>query len=606
MRSGAYRDYYDRQYAARLRRRSEPMSTDELRGVVLAGGTGSRLFPLTKVTNKHLLPVGREPMIFHPVRKLVEAGIREILIVTGTEHMGDVVGLLGSGKDFGCEFTYRVQDEAGGIAQALGLARRFGRGGRLAVILGDNIFEGSIAPFAEALPAAADAARKVLVQEVDDPGRYGVAEIEGDRVVRIVEKPKQPVSRLAVTGIYFYDETRSRGDRGPEAVRARRAGDHRRQQRLHRARRSDLRRAARLVDRRRHVRVARPRQRIAEGREVAGAPLRAPARVLSSGGRPCDICGSWLTVGLENWRSDWVNGSSAGKPFRPPARSCPGVTSWRGARSTRRGCCAKSCGRWRIPSNPPPPGSRGAVALSLHRDLIYWMLVAGGHSPEGTPDLAALWQQAPRDKLLRAAGGEEKLASVQRLLIGLSPPASLDAGDEDVGHVQAFADALYGDLVAPRRRVARLVAWRWLRLAAAATAVVAVVLVVRTATMGPNLAAKAKMMVSSRLPECAGDPGCADLLFHTNQENGPWVEFDLGAPVPIHVIEVHNRPDCCQDRAVPLVAEISTDHVGWREVGHRDKEFSSWTAKFPRTVARYVRLRVPRHTYFGFEGVAIR
>ncbi|HEY7370712.1 MAG TPA: sugar phosphate nucleotidyltransferase [Polyangia bacterium] len=177
-----------------------------MRGVVLAGGTGSRLFPLTKVTNKHLLPVGREPMIFHPVKKLVEAGIHEILIVTGTEHMGDVVGLLGSGKDFGCEFTYRVQDEAGGIAQALGLARRFGRGGRLAVILGDNIFEKSIAGFAEAYRNQPSGA-KVLVQEVDDPGRYGVAEIDGDRVVRIVEKPKQPKSRLAVTGIYFYDES---------------------------------------------------------------------------------------------------------------------------------------------------------------------------------------------------------------------------------------------------------------------------------------------------------------------------------------------------------------------------------------------------------------
>jgi glucose-1-phosphate thymidylyltransferase len=182
------------------------MSTHELRGVVLAGGTGSRLFPLTKVTNKHLLPVGREPMIFHPVKKLIEAGIHEILIVTGTEHMGDVVGLLGSGKDFGCEFTYRVQDEAGGIAQALGLARRFGRGGRLAVILGDNIFEKSIAPFAQAYREQPSGA-KVLVQEVDDPGRYGVAEIDGDRVVRIVEKPKQPKTRLAVTGIYFYDET---------------------------------------------------------------------------------------------------------------------------------------------------------------------------------------------------------------------------------------------------------------------------------------------------------------------------------------------------------------------------------------------------------------
>ena len=179
---------------------------DELRGVILAGGTGSRLYPLTKVTNKHLLPVGREPMIFHPVGKLVEAGIHEILIVTGTEHMGAVVGLLGSGKDFGCEFTYRVQDQAGGIAQALGLARRFGRGGRLVVILGDNIFEGSIANFAEAYRKQPSGA-KILVQEVNDPGRYGVAVTEGNRVVRIVEKPKDPPSRLAVTGIYFYDES---------------------------------------------------------------------------------------------------------------------------------------------------------------------------------------------------------------------------------------------------------------------------------------------------------------------------------------------------------------------------------------------------------------
>ena len=178
---------------------------NELRGVVLAGGTGSRLFPLTKVTNKHLLPVGHEPMIFHPVKKLIEAGIREILIVTGTEHMGAVVGLLGSGKDFGCELTYRVQDEAGGIAQALGLARRFGRGGRLVVVLGDNIFESSLAPFAAAFRKQPHGA-KILVKEVPDPGRYGVAVTEAGKVVRIIEKPKDPPSALAVTGVYFYDE----------------------------------------------------------------------------------------------------------------------------------------------------------------------------------------------------------------------------------------------------------------------------------------------------------------------------------------------------------------------------------------------------------------
>ncbi len=178
----------------------------QLRGIVLAGGTGSRLYPLTKATNKHLLPVGPEPMVYHPIKKLVSAGITEILLVTGTEHMGAVVTLLGSGKDFGCEFTYRVQDEAGGIAQALGLARRFGRGGRLAVILGDNIFDASIAPFAEAFRKQPSGA-KVLLKDVPDAERYGVAVTKGDKVVQIVEKPKVPPSRLAVTGIYFYDET---------------------------------------------------------------------------------------------------------------------------------------------------------------------------------------------------------------------------------------------------------------------------------------------------------------------------------------------------------------------------------------------------------------
>jgi glucose-1-phosphate thymidylyltransferase len=115
-----------------------------MKGIILAGGTGSRLFPLTKVTNKHLLPVGDKPMIFYPVEKLCGAGIKEILIVTGVEHMGDVVSLLGSGKDFGCQFTYRVQDEAGGIAQALGLASQFAKDDKMCVILGDNIFYDSI------------------------------------------------------------------------------------------------------------------------------------------------------------------------------------------------------------------------------------------------------------------------------------------------------------------------------------------------------------------------------------------------------------------------------------------------------------------------------
>ena len=176
-----------------------------MKGIILAGGTGSRLYPLTKVTNKHLLPVGREPMIFHPLRKLTEAGIDEILIVTGVEHMGAVVTLLGSGKEFGCRFTYKVQDEAGGIAQALGLAENFAGDELVCVVLGDNVFEDPLAPSVAAFRAQRKGAR-LLLKQVPDPQRFGVAEVDGSRVVRIVEKPKRPRSDLAVVGIYFYDQ----------------------------------------------------------------------------------------------------------------------------------------------------------------------------------------------------------------------------------------------------------------------------------------------------------------------------------------------------------------------------------------------------------------
>jgi len=175
-----------------------------LRGVVLAGGTGSRLRPLTKVTNKHLLPVGRKPMIYYPIEKLTGIGIEEVLVVTGLEHMGDVVGLLGSGKDLGCRFTYKVQDEAGGIAQALALAENFANGQSLAVILGDNIFQASLKEHAERFSEQGAGAR-LLLQQVSDPHRFGVAEIRDGKVLGIEEKPKEPKSDYAITGVYFYD-----------------------------------------------------------------------------------------------------------------------------------------------------------------------------------------------------------------------------------------------------------------------------------------------------------------------------------------------------------------------------------------------------------------
>ncbi len=174
-----------------------------IRGVILAGGKGTRMGELTKVTNKHLLPVGPYPMVYHPLKKLTGAGLTDILLVSGTEHMGDFIELLGSGKDHGCRLTYRVQDEAGGIAQALGLAELFCTDSRSCVLLGDNIFQASLKPMLEAAAAKPDWAW-IGLKEVHDPGRYGVAELGGERVIGIEEKPKEPKSNLAVVGIYIY------------------------------------------------------------------------------------------------------------------------------------------------------------------------------------------------------------------------------------------------------------------------------------------------------------------------------------------------------------------------------------------------------------------
>ena len=176
----------------------------DLRGIILAGGTGSRLMPLTKVTNKHLLPVGKKPMIYYPIEKLTSIGIKEILIVTGIEHMGDVVSLLGSGKQFGCRFTYKVQDEAGGIAQALGLAENFAQKQPVVVILGDNVFEDNLKDYADRFISQKAGAR-VLLKQVPNPQRFGVALISDDKIIGIEEKPKKTKSDYAIIGIYFYD-----------------------------------------------------------------------------------------------------------------------------------------------------------------------------------------------------------------------------------------------------------------------------------------------------------------------------------------------------------------------------------------------------------------
>lgn len=172
-----------------------------MKGIILAGGTGSRLFPLTKVTNKHLLPVGKYPMIYYAISKLKDAAIKEIMIVTGKEHMGSVVQLLGSGRQFGVALTYRVQDQAGGIAQALGLARDFTNSQPITVILGDNVFQDDIKNSVQSFTGGA----KIFLKEVSDPHRFGVAEIFYNRIIGIEEKPKNPKTNFITTGIYIYD-----------------------------------------------------------------------------------------------------------------------------------------------------------------------------------------------------------------------------------------------------------------------------------------------------------------------------------------------------------------------------------------------------------------
>jgi len=177
-----------------------------MKGVILAGGLGTRLYPLTKVTNKHLLPVYDKPMIYYPIQTLINAGIDDILIVTGGNNAGDFLKLLGNGKEFGLKhINYTYQEGEGGIAEALGLAEFFASGEKICVVLGDNIIEKSIRKAVENFRRQKEGA-KILLKEVPDPQRFGVPELKGDRIVRIEEKPKSPKSHYAVIGIYLFDQ----------------------------------------------------------------------------------------------------------------------------------------------------------------------------------------------------------------------------------------------------------------------------------------------------------------------------------------------------------------------------------------------------------------
>ncbi len=174
-----------------------------MKGIILAGGTGTRLRPLTLITNKHLLPVYDKPMVLYPLETLKKAGVDEIMVVCGKEHAGHFMGFLGSGKEYGVKLSYALQHGAGGIPEALSLADDFAEGGKITVILGDNIFEDDFS--SEVRTFRDQKGAKIFLKEVENPHRFGVAELQGDRIVNIEEKPAHPKSKYIATGFYMYD-----------------------------------------------------------------------------------------------------------------------------------------------------------------------------------------------------------------------------------------------------------------------------------------------------------------------------------------------------------------------------------------------------------------
>ena len=260
-----------------------------MKGIVLAGGIGSRLYPLTRVTNKHLLPVYDKPMIFYPLQILVDAGIRDILIVTGGHNAGDFLRLLQNGKEFGLQqLSFAYQEGEAGIADALRLAEPWAKGDKICVVLGDNIIEGDIREAATNFEQLEKGAM-VMLKDVTDPERFGVPVFENGRIVRIEEKPKKPLSSLRGDRRLFLRWHGLRPHSRAEAVGSRRVRDHRRQQQLHRRRHAAPHPAGRLVDRRRHVRIALARQQhgarqSAAQRSQEPAEVRGVMKLLVTGG----------------------------------------------------------------------------------------------------------------------------------------------------------------------------------------------------------------------------------------------------------------------------------------------------------------------------------
>jgi hypothetical protein len=251
-----------------------------------------------------------------------------------------------------------------------------------------------------------------------------------------------------------------------------------------------------------------------------------------------------------------------------------------------------------------PDGCRAAVRVALYREALPWALVAAG-PPGGAPnlDLRTLWSEQRSERLGSPEHGAD---SVKALLVDATGPAALDATEAQADRAGAFVESLSARIDAPIRQLGRLRVQRSIRVVAAAAALALLAVGVRSLVLGPDLAKDKPFRTSSSWSGCASDPPCTRLMFHTETEDNPWVELDLGAVQAVHRVEVANRTDCCSDRAVPLLVEVGVDRDRWTEVARRQTTFSTWTTTFPRQNARYVRLRVPRSTPFHLEAISVR
>jgi hypothetical protein len=290
------------------------------------------------------------------------------------------------------------------------------------------------------------------------------------------------------------------------------------------------------------------------------------------------------------------------------ARAAADVPPARARARAQAQLVAEVADRVAAPVDALPSGSCAAVQVALCRDATYWALVAMQSDDDVVPaaDLPTLWARAPAERLERAAGGAEAAEVVRRTLANGAPAYSLDTAEATAALARKFTSTLVAELDAPLKRIDRLWMQRWLRVGLVAVLLLSTGYAARVMALGPNLLAGKPFRTSSAAAVCTPITNCPSMLFHTEHENNPWIEFDLGALRPMKRVEVTNRTDCCPDRAVPLLVEISTDHTTWTQVARRDLEFLVWTESFPKTIGRYVRLRVPRATPFHLKEIVIR